>query len=96
MPHVIERPPSRSADEVLGDFLVWLNSRFADPDESISAGTRLFAEGWIDSIGILQLIAWVERASGSTIPDRLIRIDYFETPAMIVERFCGRAGEAQR
>jgi acyl carrier protein len=85
-----------TADEVLRNFVGWLNRRFAKRDAPISAGTRLFADGRIDSIGILHLIAWVERASGRKIPDRLVRIDYFETPAMIVERFFGSTEDALR
>jgi acyl carrier protein len=89
-------PRARVTAEVLVDFLDWLNRRFGKRDAPISASTRLFAEGWIDSIGVLQLIAWVERASGREIPDRLIRLDYFETPAMIVERFFDSTEEAHQ
>jgi acyl carrier protein len=71
------------------ELLRWLNARFAKGGPPIDEDTRLFEEGHIDSIGILLLIAWVETASGATIPDRLIRTDYFETPAAIVERFFG-------
>ncbi len=72
---------------LLDELVAWLNHRFANEDEPITAESRLFAEGWIDSIGVLQLIAWVERALGKTIPDRMIRIDYFESALTISERF---------
>ena len=72
---------------VLEAFLEWLNRRFPKDGLPIVEDTRLFEEGRVDSMGILFLIAWVETASGVTIPDRLIRADYFETPAAIVERF---------
>jgi acyl carrier protein len=78
---------------VLESLLVWLNCRFPNGDTPIHESTRLFEDGLIDSIGILFLIAWVETASGATIPDRLIRVDYFETPAAIVERFFPLAAE---
>jgi acyl carrier protein len=79
--------PCVARPAALGELLDWLNQRFANGGAPITEDTRLFAEGRVDSIGILYLIAWVERASGATIPDRLIRVDHFETPAAIAERF---------
>lgn len=87
--------PRTARTAVMDDFLTWLNCRFRKDGTAIEKGTRLFAEGRVDSIGILFLIAWVEDASGATIPDRLIRIDYFETPAAIVERFFGPRVESE-
>ncbi len=72
---------------LLDDLVAWLNHRFGHEDERITPESRLFAEGWIDSIGVLHLIAWVERALGTPIPDRMIRIDYFESALTIAERF---------
>ena len=77
----------RPEPALLDELVAWLNHRFANEDEPITAESRLFAEGWIDSIGVLQLIAWVERALGTTIPDRMIRIDYFGSAMTISERF---------
>ena len=80
----------------LRDLLTWLNDRFASGSDRIRPGTRLFAEGWIGSMGILQLIAWVEQHAGREIPDRLIRVDYWETPTMIVDRFLTAREEVER
>ncbi len=88
--------PRVAKREVLDDFLVWLNQRFRNGGTPIVKDTRLFAEGRIDSIGILFLIAWVETASGATIPDRLIRVDHFQTPAAIVARFLQAKSEDAR
>jgi len=85
----------KSAD-ALSDFLDWLNSRFGKGGTPIEEDTLLFEDGRIDSMGVLNLVAWVESVSGATIPDRLIRIDHFETPAAIVERFLGSRSEAER
>lgn len=77
-------------EPLLDELVAWLNDRFAHEDEPITPESRLFAEAWIDSIGVLLLIAWVERALGKAIPDRMIRIDYFESALTISERFFSR------
>lgn len=67
----------------------WLNRRLAPPGVVIEADTQLFADGLIDSMRILQLIAWTERATGRSIPDEQIRMDNFETARRIAETFVG-------
>lgn len=67
--------------------LVWLNERYAPPGVTIGADTALFAGRIIDSIRILELIAWTERATGRVIPDVLIRMDHFRTVAVIARTF---------
>ena len=41
----------------------------------------------INSIKILELIAWTERATGRVVPDALIRLDNFATAQRIAEVF---------
>ena len=69
------------------DMLAWLNARFAPAGVLICADTPLFADRLIDSIRILELIAWTERAAGRRIPDVEIRMDNFRTVARIAEVF---------
>ena len=77
--------PSRAA--MLTELLAWLNGRFAPDGPPIEADTPLFAGGLLDSMRILQLIAWTERAIGSEIPDVAIRTDNFASAARIAELF---------
>ena len=72
-----------------GDLLAWVRQRLAPDGTTIGPDTALFEEGRIDSIRILELIAWVERALGRTIPDRLIRMDNFATVRRIADTFAG-------
>lgn len=65
----------------------WLNRRLAPPDVVIGPDTELFSDGLIDSVRILLLIAWTERAIGRSIPDEQVRMDYFATPRRIAEIF---------
>lgn len=53
----------------------------AEPD------TLLFADGWIDSLSILKLIAHVELLIGREIPDQEIVMENFRTVDTIAEHF---------
>jgi len=65
----------------------WIRLRLAPPGVEIGPDTELFSGGLIDSMRILQLIAWTERAIGRPIPDDEIRMDNFQTPRRIAEVF---------
>ena len=71
----------------VSDMLEWLNRRLAPPGVIIDADTPLFRSGIINSIRILELIAWTERATGRTIADREIRMDNFQTVGRIADVF---------
>ena len=79
-------PPATFARELLA----WCNQRLAPPGVTLAADTPLFAARLVDSIRILDLIAWVERATGAPIPDAAIRMDNFRTVARIAEVFAAR------
>jgi acyl carrier protein len=73
---------------VLEDLVAYINRELLkgrgapiDPD------TPLFEDGLIDSLNILQLIAFVEVRRGREIPDRDIVMDRFRTPRHITEAF---------
>jgi hypothetical protein len=72
-------PRARFTDAILA----WLNARFAPPGVTIAADTPLFAGRLIDSIRILELIAWTDRV----IPDTMIRMDHFHTVDTIARTF---------
>ena len=69
------------------EMLRWLNARVAPAGVTIHADTPLFARGLMDSIRVLELIAYTERAIESTIPDSRMRMDNFHTVARIAEVF---------
>lgn len=77
------------------DLVAWLNVRF-EPARTIAADTRLFAGGLIDSIRILEIIAWVERAIGQRIPDVQISMENFQTPTRIAEVFLMEVKHVER
>ena len=71
------------------ELLAWLNRRYLRPGASIVRETGLFQERWLDSIRILELIAWTERVIGRSIADEEIRMDRFRSVAAIASAFAG-------
>lgn len=57
----------------------------------ISEDTYLFDEGLIDSLKILQLIAFLEVETDRTIPDREIVMEHFRTVRAMAARFAARS-----
>lgn len=78
---------ARSERPFLDDLVAWLNRRLAPDGVVLGPDTELFADGLIDSMRILDLIAYTEVGTGRTIPDEQVRMDYFATPRRIAETF---------
>ena len=67
--------------------VAWLNEDVAPKGVSILAETPLFATRLLDSLKVLELIAFTEQAIGRTIPDSHIRMDNFQTVSRIATVF---------
>ena len=80
----------------VADLLAWVNRRFAPPGMAIEAETPLFAGGLINSMRILDVIAWTERATGRAIADREICMANFATVGRIADVFCAERVHAER
>ena len=83
-----------SRDSFTSTMLSWLNKRLAPAGVIIAADTQLFARGLMDSIKVLELIAYTERAIGEMIPDSRIRMDNFRTVGRIADVFVAEASDA--
>jgi len=59
---------------------------------AVGRDTRLFEDGYMNSLRILDLIAMVEKTLGARIPDRSVRLANFRTIATIVQVFHPDAG----
>ena len=83
-----DSPQHFSADLVqfINEVLPTLHAPLREPP-SVDAETPLFESGLIDSLAILHLIAYVERATGRTIPPRMVVMKHFRTVAAICESF---------
>jgi acyl carrier protein len=67
--------------------VAWINATLVPPGVTVDADTPLFANGLINSIRVLQLIAWTEHALDTRIPDARIRMDHFRTVRHIADTF---------
>jgi len=69
------------------EMLAWLNDEVAPRGVRVDADTPLFATRLLDSLRVLELIAFTEQAIGRAIPDSHIRMDNFQTVARIAAVF---------
>ncbi len=67
--------------------VVWLNEELATKGVRVEVDTPLFATRLLDSLKVLELIAFTEQAIGRPIPDSHIRMDNFQTVARIATVF---------
>jgi acyl carrier protein len=67
--------------------LAWLNAEVAPNGVRVRADTPLFASRLLDSLRVLELIAFTELFIGRAIPDSQIRMDNFQTVARIAAIF---------
>jgi acyl carrier protein len=74
-----------SSSQVLLQFVN--DSLLGDSGAKVDVDTPLFEDGWLDSLKILQLIAFLELKSGRKIPDELIVMDRFRTVEVIAQGF---------
>lgn len=77
----------RSRDRFAAELVAWINRKLAPPGTLVDTTTALFAGGLINSIRILEIIAWVERAIGRRVTDPEIRMDNFRTVERIAHVF---------
>jgi acyl carrier protein len=67
--------------------LSWLNDEVAPEGVLIAENTQLFASRLLDSLRVLELIAFTEEEIGAPIPDSKIRMDNFQTVSRIATVF---------
>jgi acyl carrier protein len=86
MPDVIPHPASRDEfRSTLIDLIAHrLTSRRRRDAGPVDGDTPLFETGLVDSMAILELIAFVEDATGRAIPARQVHLRHFGT----IERIC--------
>jgi len=74
-------------ERFITEMVAWLKGGLASAGIVIGPDTLLFTPGLMDSIRVLELIAYTERAIGSVIPDSRIRMDNFRTVGRIADVF---------
>ena len=76
-----------SPAELEAQLIRFINGTVLRGEGNVDRDSRLFEEGHINSLRILELIAAVEKAIGAKIPDRAVRLANFRTVATIVRTF---------
>lgn len=61
-------------------------------EDALTPDTALVTNGLIDSVGLMRLAAFLEQATGITIPDQDINVGHFDTVRQIDAYLRGRAG----
>ena len=72
----------------------FVNGTLLGGGDAVDRDTRLFEDGYMNSLRILDLIAMVEKSLGRRIPDRSVRLANFRTIATIVRVFHPDVGAA--
>ena len=76
---------------VLG-LLELLNDELSlDPSVSIDVDTDLLLTGLVDSLGIIQVVSWIEDEMGSSIDPVDVTLENFQTPGAMI-RFAATLG----
>ena len=70
----------------------FVNDTLLGGDGRVDRDTRLFEDGYINSLRILDLIAFIEKTLGRRIPDRAVRLANFRSIAAIAQAFHPDAG----
>jgi methoxymalonate biosynthesis acyl carrier protein len=65
--------PDTVSDEILG----FITSRF--PQSEIGEGEDIFSLGYINSLFAMELVMFIEKSFGLTVPNEELRIDNFRT-----------------
>jgi len=67
--------------------LAFVNDRLLHDTAPVTATDRLFEEGHLDSLRVLELIAFVEQATRRNVPDRTVRLATFRSVRAIARAF---------
>jgi acyl carrier protein len=93
MPDAVTHAGATSREEFARTLLAFINGplsarhRKSSQTSQVDASTPLFQRGIIDSLGILDLLAFVENATGRTIPTRKVDMQCFGTVDSICRSF---------
>jgi len=79
--------PLPAPEELERQLAQFINGTLLGGGTAVDRDTRLFEDGYMNSMRILDLIAMVEKSLGARIPDRSVRLANFRTIATIVRTF---------
>ena len=80
----------RAPAEIEAAVVAYLSDELKVDDPDLDRDTKLVRTGLLDSVSLVQLAAWAERAFGIEIPDEDIDGEHLESIGMIVEYVLAR------
>jgi len=82
----------RDFAKLAGRIIEFVKTELGIDDEEITVDTPLVTNGLVDSAGLMRLAAFVERETGTTIPDRDVNVGHFDTVRQIQAYLTRRSG----
>jgi acyl carrier protein len=80
-----------TAEELERAVLTFVNDHLLRGKATVTASDRLFEDGYLDSLRVLELIAFIEEAVQRKVPDRGVRLANFRSVRAIARAFGGDA-----
>lgn len=77
------------SSEFLSELVQFLNRWSARRGLSLEVGpdTHLFETKILDSVGFLELMTYLRAELGVVVPDKMLSVEYFQTPRMVTANF---------
>lgn len=84
-----------TAESLERELLAFVNERLLRDKPPVGANDRLFEDGHLDSLRVLELVAFIESTLRHKVPDRMVRLATFRSVRAIARAFGGeqRSGE---
>lgn len=71
---------------IADDLLTFINDEISlDPTQEIGLDTDLLLTGLVDSLGVVEIVAWIEDATGGTVDPSDVVLEHFQTVQRMVD-----------
>ena len=65
---------------IADDLLTFINDEISlDPTQEVGLETDLLLTGLVDSLGVVEIVAWIEDATGGTVDPSDVVLENFQT-----------------
>ena len=71
---------------ITDDLLAFINDEISlDPTQEVGLETDLLLTGLVDSLGVVEIVAWIEDATGGTVDPSDVVLEHFQTVQRMVD-----------
>lgn len=75
------------------ELCAYISNELLDDDEPVAADENLLADGMVDSMGMLRLVAYIDDSWNVSVPPEDFTIENFRTVATIVAYLESKSGD---